>query len=181
MRRRTRKVLRYCGLAAAGFVAVMLAFPLLHVRVSTERRLVAHPKPIQLLFRGASDDAVKQSVLATGKHPDEIQLRGGSLLFYTATFDRPELVRWLLEQGADPDGTHPAGVPLVEAISEQNAVVAAILLEHGADPDRRTGIGHTPRELAQEMGNAQLRLVFERVSDSQPAAGRATSGPVPGP
>ena len=63
----------------------------------------------------------------------------------------PELVRVLLERGADANGRSEEGgfTPLHNAAGSGAAELVRILLEHGADLDAKTDDGRTPRDVAK--------------------------------
>ncbi len=49
------------------------------------------------------------------------------------------MVRFILEQGATPDGTDPRRTPLMRAVKVNEVEIIEILLEAGADPTRYSG------------------------------------------
>ncbi len=79
--------------------------------------------------------------------------------------DRPQVVRLLLEHGANPNAreTSKNQTPLHLAACNQSGFdVVRVLLEHGADVDAKDDQGRTPLQLALEEGqDAIARLLSE--------------------
>lgn len=84
-------------------------------------------------------------------------LVSGTALARAAAWDRVELVRRLLELGADPDATLPDGsTPLIEAAFEGAEAAALVLLEAGARADRCNRFGQSALDGARESGAVEL-------------------------
>jgi ankyrin repeat protein len=82
----------------------------------------------------------------------------------TARADLPEVLRLLLEFGADPSQRgHNDWTALHMAVAEQNGEAVRLLLEAGADPNIRTRIDdlETPREMAEAMGLNEIARMLE--------------------
>jgi len=126
--------------------------------VRVERNLVGpEDKAMELLWQGATLDEIKGAVQKSGKHVDQISALGGSLLFWAASKGRLDVARWLLEQGADPDGIHPGSRPLKTAVLGEKVAMVRLLVSHGADPDLKTDIaGATIRQLAEQEANPEI-------------------------
>jgi len=103
-----------------------------------------------------------------------------TLLGHAAKKGREDVVRLLLEMGADPNGRGRPGeyTPLMSAVFRGDEEIAAILIEHGADPDLGGGlIGRSPRQMAEEKGNQRMLSILAEAgnedggdgSDSTPA------------
>ncbi len=68
-----------------------------------------------------------------------------------------EIVRMLLEAGADPNARQERGfVPLHDAAANGNAALVELLLKHGARPDAKTDDGKTAGDMAAERGHKEL-------------------------
>src|SRR6266478_5389704 len=68
-----------------------------------------------------------------------------------------EIVKMLLEAGADPNARQESGfVPLHVAASNGNAALVELLLKHGARADAKTDDGKTAGEMAAERGHKEL-------------------------
>jgi|GEM_PF-6435970 len=67
---------------------------------------------------------------------------GESPLMRAVDGDHVEMIRLLLEHGADPDEHHGYnyGLPLQKAIWEARSNIANLLLDHGADPSKSTAM-----------------------------------------
>lgn len=73
-----------------------------------------------------------------------------------AAGEQLEIVRLLLEYGADPNIAQGEGfVPLHAAAENGQVEMIQLLLAAGADPHSRTSDGRTPRDLALAGGHAQ--------------------------
>jgi len=71
----------------------------------------------------------------------------------------PDLIRAILDAGADPNHKNPDGVtPLIGAAWSNNAEVVELLLARGADPDLRENHGETALMNASH-NNADARIV----------------------
>lgn len=76
-----------------------------------------------------------------------------------------EIVRMLLEAGADPNARQEGGfVPLHSAAQNGNVPVAELLLEHGAKADARNDKGKTPAEIAEEAKHPELAARLRRAT-----------------
>ncbi|MCK4873018.1 MAG: ankyrin repeat domain-containing protein [Phycisphaerales bacterium] len=149
-KKRTLRIVRtLCVVFAVLVIASLVCFRP-YVTVTVEHSLVGPAdRAFSLLNHGVPFEEIKASVLASGKHVDEITWMNSSLLSRAAVKGRVDVATWLLEQGADPDGISPSTSPLCYAIQHENVAMVSLLLEHGADPDLDMGEGaSTPRWLA---------------------------------
>jgi ankyrin repeat protein len=118
-----------------------------------------------LLQNGASQSAVQ------GREP----------LFISVISGNAELVKLLLEHGADPNlrfELEPGHVPMVLvgdakstvmngssllqlAVVEQHAGIARLLVQHGANKDAADNLGRTPLSVAESNGDSLMVAVLK--------------------
>jgi uncharacterized protein len=68
-----------------------------------------------------------------------------------------EIVKMLLERGADPNAKQERGfVPLHDAAANGNLAMVQLLVTHGALVDARSEDGKTPGEMSAERGHAEV-------------------------
>jgi hypothetical protein len=138
---------------------------------------------MSLLLRDEPLEEIQAAVRRSGKHVDQISHLGGTLLLYAAGKRRIDLAKWLLKEGANPNGTWSGfgGVPLAEAISKRDVLMVRLLLAAGADPDLEMVNGFTsPRRHAEELGNREVLAALppKRAATTKPAT-RPARGPAP--
>ena len=85
-----------------------------------------------------------------------------SLLSQSAFDERVDLVRWLLRQGANPDGIAPGSCPLGYAVGKGNREIVKVLLDHGANPHLDMGGGMTPRTIAVVDSREEIIRLLDR-------------------
>lgn len=113
------------------------------------------------------DPAAVEALLAGGTPPDEVDENGTTALYRAAVHGSTEIVRLLLEHGADPNRASAPieeGLPLCAAACWNHTGVVAALLAAGADPDlpepphsEQTGPGTPP--LMWAVGNGHRETV----------------------
>ncbi len=98
---------------------------------------------------------------------------GYSPLGLAAFFKRPEVVRYLIDAGADPrrpsrgQGFTPLHSAVATDVAASDAEMVRVLLEAGADPNARSREGTTPLHAAAFTGDrAILDLLLERGADA---------------
>jgi ankyrin repeat protein len=133
------------------------------LRVTRTTSLVGPGEPaMELLFQKAPLDSIKAAVAASGKKLDEIGWLGDTLLTVAVTEDRVDVVAWLLEDGADPNGAEGAMPPLTRAIYGELPEMVELLLQFGADPDHaRQEHALTPRQQARVIRNQEIIDLIE--------------------
>ena len=68
-----------------------------------------------------------------------------------------EIVKMLLEAGADPNARQERGfAPLHDAAANGNAALVELLLKHGALANAKTDDGKTPADMAAERGHKEV-------------------------
>ncbi len=107
-----------------------------------------------------------KSILDAGTDVNE-QDAGGNSLLQVAFFSNPpraEVVRFLLERGANPNEVTAAGVPLLAmAASLGQTEMMKFLLAKGAKPDAPDAQGATPLIAATRSGSLEaVRLLLEK-------------------
>ncbi|HDZ20073.1 hypothetical protein LCGC14_0409110 [marine sediment metagenome] len=170
---RNRTSLTGILIIAAGLAVVVGVVVYFRPSISfdVERKLVG-PEDDQvwaLLYDEAPLEDIKQAVQNSGKHVDQLVWIGGSFLSNAVDKERKDLVVWLLEQGANPDGVEPSTAPLAGAIWNEDASMVQLLLKHGADPDLDMGHGMTPRRIAINGGNEEVIYALRGGESSQGA------------
>jgi ankyrin repeat protein len=143
------------------------------------------------------DTAAIQAIVKAGAFIDEPDDQGSSPLYWAARGghafgphqcrgeapDRPEVLRTLLELGADPNvqdnrpkgfGRSSGWTPLFVALHHEQFKSAAVLLEHGADPNIRSDQGMSVMEIASGEGAPRelIELILARGFDAQKARTR---------
>jgi ankyrin repeat protein len=74
-----------------------------------------------------------------------------------------EIVKMLLEGGADPDAKQERGfVPLHSAAANGNSVVVELLLKYGAHANAKADDGKTPADMAAEGGHKDLAEMLKK-------------------
>jgi ankyrin repeat protein len=90
-------------------------------------------------------------------------------LYIAVNVRRPDIVRELLERGANPNLEYNGVSPLSAAALSNQAQCVRLLLEAGADPGYRFATGELLLDLVEEAGHSQvvqlLRDALEAVSD----------------
>lgn len=89
--------------------------------------------------------------LALCRHADLNHGRndGGTPLFWACVYNRPEIIKLLLEQGADIEATNSAGTtPLMRAVGDKRTGLVTLLLDRGADPNAVADSYNTAKDYA---------------------------------
>ncbi len=107
--------------------------------------------------------------------PDQSGMRP---LHYAVASGRKDIVRLLVDHGADLDAPDPQGMaPLLEAIAHRNADCTRLLIEHGANVNVVDPAGWTPaHEVVQLRGSELLHLLCEHKADLSAHIGRQPFG-----
>jgi uncharacterized protein len=92
---------------------------------------------------------------------------GYNALTAAVTAGRTETVRWLLEQGLDPNYHYgPGYTPLLSAAANGNVEILKLLLASGADPNSTTNDGKSAVALATERNHPQAAELLRARSAS---------------
>jgi ankyrin repeat protein len=109
-----------------------------------------------LASRGADVNAVSRNTTFA---------RGVPILQSAVASGNFEVVRALLEHGANPDVLNPQeGTPLFVAAFEGNADMVRLLLDPGADASLKTKTGETPLDAAKKKGHSHIAALLENNS-----------------
>lgn len=105
-------------------------------------RAIAHERwdvVDRLLDMGASAKQTKET------HPDHmVSIMSGTPLGYSLMFDKPELVKRLIEKGASVDELYIyRRTPLINSVQSGYPNNVKVLLNAGADPNTRSDLGET--------------------------------------
>lgn len=91
-------------------------------------------------------------MVARGAHVQARNSRGDSALFEACKSGSAEIVRILINHGADPNASvYDGTTPLMVAAGMNSSEVVGELLAHGADPSVRNKDGETAVSLAQSL------------------------------
>lgn len=136
----------------------MLVDPLEYARMratgNDQEPVYAQDKQAELIAAAQRNDkAAVEALLAEGVNPNlAVDQWGGRALVYAVGHGNVELVRVLLDAGADPDLRGAGGfTPLGRAALDGHARIARLLLRAGADVDRKSADGNTPITAATLM------------------------------
>ncbi|MCU1272637.1 MAG: Ankyrin [Bryobacterales bacterium] len=135
-----------------------------------------------LLAKGAKVDTALTEAGKVRKGP--VALNHLTALMFAAPFGRPELLRALIDAGANVNARDIRDMtPLMLAVSSetQNAEVVRLLLEKGADAKVKSALGETALDWARKFGDpAVLRLLGDAIKEPErvPEGPLTTASPV---
>ena len=99
------------------------------------------------------------------EHGAKVNQTGWSPLLYAATGPEPDLVRLLLDRGAEIDAGSPNGsTPLMMAAQYGAEDSVTLLLERGADPKRRNQLDLSAADFARKAGRDMLAKRLEQLT-----------------
>jgi ankyrin repeat protein len=117
---------------------------------------------IQAAERG--DRAHVEKLLQQGVNPNGLTgPRGNTALVHAVALGDVEIVRVLLDAGADPDLKGGGYTPLGFAALHGHARIASLLLKAGANPNFKSSDGNTPLTAAAGMNRVAVIRVLMRV------------------
>jgi ankyrin repeat protein len=100
----------------------------------------------------AGERAALETLLQQGVNPNGLSgYRGSTALVHAVARGDVEMVRLLLDAGADPDQRGGGHTPLGLAALRGHTRVAGLLLKAGANPNLKSGDGNTPLAAAAAM------------------------------
>lgn len=121
----------------------------------------------RLVFLALSVLGVLHGATSVSSVADEME-RGG-----------PDRVRWLLEQGVDPNAPQVDGMTAMHwAAYRDDLAMAELLIARGAEPDKANRYGVTPLSLACENGNATIVELLLRAGADPSRAVRGGETPL---
>ena len=129
------------------------------------------PSGLSERYRGSNSMAL-EGVARSWQRLEESRRSGDTVKNWPDPQDQVELIRMLLNAGADPDGhgdwLTPLGVIASLQASPETLRAAEMLLRRGATLERRGADGRSPLALAAQQKNAELvRLMLEWRQPSQ--------------
>jgi hypothetical protein len=105
-----------------------------------------------------------EMLLRAGADPNAVSPDGRSVLVYACgPPGSADLVRRLLESGANPDSPERSRAPLMEAAWHADADTVRLLLAAGADPNKTDGAGDTAVAVAGGWAKAEDAEVTQTV------------------
>jgi ankyrin repeat protein len=156
----------------AGLSPVLAA--LYHGQNDVAAAILRRRPTLSVFEAAAAGDAtrVREIVGADRAQANAVSLDGYSPLGLAAFFKRREVVRYLLQAGADPRPASRQGgfTPLHSAVAtdagESDVEIVGMLLESGADPNARSQSGSTPLHTVAFTGDrASLDLLMAHGAD----------------
>lgn len=111
------------------------------------------PGAVRVLLEAGANPNLYEEVRAVGEAGGPWDRRAYGVLSMSTT---NEIVRLLLNGGADPNLSSSGWTPLMAAASERDPEKARMLLAHGADPDARNSEGETAAMIAEKAGAPEV-------------------------
>ena len=121
------------------------------------------------------DDLTTARLLATHGANLDLTFHGETPLLYATRLRRTRMLRWLLQQGADPNiGDRDGRTPLHHAVRRRHPMAELeVLVRHGADPHRPAHDGTTPLLLAAGRRDVRVGQLLRRHAEESLAARRS--------
>jgi ankyrin repeat protein len=105
----------------------------------------------------AGDSAELAELLRAGASPNARDGRGETLLMQAALYGPTDMLKLLLDQGADANGANKAGATALMRAAGDSAKIK-LLVEHGADVNARSALGNTPLILAARAHGSAMAV-----------------------
>ncbi len=115
---------------------------------------------------GKGDPNTVSTLIKSGADLDEKDIDGYTALHHAAMAGHTEVVRLLIENGADLKAERNGFIPLHSAAYRGQVNVVRILLASGSEVNVKTDFGHTPLLLAASHGHTDVvRILIENGAD----------------
>jgi len=139
-------------------VFIVCEFPGVEVRMTRTTELVGtNDEAVSLLLNGAPLEKIVEAIRRSGKSVDEIRWVNGPLLNQAVLEHRLDVAKWLLKNGASPNGVNRWSVPMDHAVTLGDANMVRLFVNCGADPNFKIGGGDmTPKLRAISLGNKDV-------------------------
>ncbi len=116
---------------------------------------------------GSEDDYALfqfETLLQDGESNMDFRIWGDVALYEAIYWSDPEIVRLLIETGADVNAAEGFGgnTPLHEAVEQGNGEIVKILVAAGADVNAEGSMSRTPLSLAAEKGATEIMRILLR-------------------
>ena len=116
---------------------------------------------------GSEDDKALfqfETLLQDGESNMDFRIWGDVALYEAIYWSDPEIVRLLVEAGADVNAAEGFGgnTPLHEAVEQGNGEIVKILVAAGADVNAEGSMSRTPLSLAAEKGATEIMRILLR-------------------
>jgi len=143
----------------AAILMTILLSPSGHAAAS--QTSVESPDDALVQAAAQGDAAEVNRLLKEGAHLDAADRFGQTALLAAVQNNRTDIVKLLIERGADVNGVDAAALPL--AADQNNLDIAKLLLEKAANPEDKDGAGDTALLKSIDRGNTNmLRLLLEK-------------------
>ena len=88
-------------------------------------------------------------------------------LYWAMNANRPDIVIYLLQNGADPNNVDNGADPLLlTAVSRQDTTLVRELISYSANPNAQNIYGYSPLEQALRLGNLRIAKILYRAGSS---------------
>ena len=131
-------------------------------------------KEVQLLLAQGADPNAREAVPYKPRVDDNVSAKGPppaiTVLMLAAAQGDPEIVKLLLQKGAQVNGQGEAGfTPLIEAVRSNHPAIVMLLLKSGAKPNQRNENGNTALVFAASEGQLEMiEALLKQGADPEP-------------
>ncbi|MEM1213618.1 MAG: ankyrin repeat domain-containing protein [Planctomycetota bacterium] len=162
MRSKPIKIIGFSLLTLA--VLTWLLSQFFTVTLTEEVRLVdASGILMHAIYDGATAEEIAKVIQANPQWAREPIYDGWYAVHCAGQAGRPDILRLLLDHGADINARGPLGANVVvSAFDSKDPATLAFVLDHGANPHVRLSDGSTPLQYIREHGTPELRRVLDK-------------------